>query len=1177
MFHTESRRARSRWLRVVAPMFLIPAVWGCATGGTTSPSMAPTPAPAPDAPRDPKAHLSLAEIEPVVTPPVAPDTVRPLSERAVQRLNKADTFVAEDRFTEASIELERAMRYEPNHPRIHAALGLLHWKARNIERARDHAGRAIAGNPDSAAPHYVLARCHLERGDRVNAITSLRRALLCTDFSANFEIAALTRYHLASALAGEGYAGAALDQIEQFQRSMRDVTDAPDGSELRPLLQRGRSPVVLMRADLFEQLGRYAEAATALEAVVGDAADVATWVRLAGLQLRADDTDGALRTVRRIQSDEPSVIDLLFEIHQQRGHPEDALVDLQERMVLRPDSAALSTAIVEVQLKLGRVDEALAVLREQVERDGSDQTASDRLVTLLLEHGKSPEAFEVCASAVTRLADRLPNCVEEIVEQAARSDGPVDPRVLAPPTEDDRDYALGYLYARVAAVVDRADASLAWLERSHELSRKFIPTRVALTRAYMEQFRYDEAIAVAQRAAVATPEDAQLEQLLGLVYERLDDLPNAEVHLRAATQLDRSDVTSMYALARAYRRSGKSNLAQRQLRVLLSTERGHEGGRELLAVMYMREGKGQAAFEQIEALKKYSTKPTTIARCESLLDGNLRQDVEAVRAHLLAAMEVGTPDAPTWIAVAETYSAYESAKQREAYAAALRLDPDHDEASLALVQAMQLDLDFESAEVLLRQMLRRRPYRTHWHIELINVLTTLQKYDEAVAHAEAQAQRDGIDGETRRDYRLRMMQTLRSARRGAALIQRLETWSESDPEDSQWRRWLGDEYMNQDQAEKAVEIRRAMYDAAPDDWSALGALVAALAGAKRTDRAIQYVFDRLEVDPESDNAVWMLASLLADGERLDEAIELVHTRLRGTFQRQFFQDFLIAQLQRAGRYDEAIDYVESLHDEAVALLADAGAGRRPGRGDSITRQVLQPNETRDPQALSLRVHALRERLGLALIGAKRFADARQRVTTWIEQASDPAIKGAFLRLMAFGYRAEGNELRATEFMHQALADAPNDVVLNNDVAYGWIDQGVRLEEAERMSRFALGARPQQGAYLDTYGWLLYKKGDFPGAIKWLDRSRNSATGEDPVVHDHLGDAYWRSGDPAKAVELWTKAAELAGAKNDEDIISADENRVKDTVQQKIDAAGAGRAPDVAPLALPDGDAEKDES
>ncbi len=1170
------QRVRLGSVRETVTGFMILFLLGCAATEpasitTTTTSAAPTQ----PAPGDPKTTMALADIEPVVTAPVPPETVAPLSERAVKRLNKADAFVAQDRFTEASIELERAMRYEPNHPQIHAALAVLHWKARNIERAKDHAGRAMTANPAAAAPHYVLGRCHLERGDRINAITSFRRVLLCPDFSANFEIAALTRYHLAAALSHEGYAAAALEQLDAFEGLVENVVDAAEGSELRPLLQRGSSSPARMRADLLEQLGRYADAADALRGLAGDQADVEMAIRLTRLLLRAGDTEGALATVRQIQSDEPEVIDLLFEVHEQRGRPEDALDDLQSRMALRPESAALSESLVEVQLRLGRVDEAQAVLRRHLGRDAGDQAASDQLVDLLMTHGQSSEAMDICAAAIQKSTDWLPKCVERIVAQAAAGGGSFEAPAATAPGATDTDYAQCYLRARVASASGDEDAAIPWLERSLELSAKFVPTRVALARAYMERFRYDAALAVAKRVDETTPEDARLEYLLGVVYERLDDLPNAEVHLRAATQLDRSDVASMFALARAYRRSGKTNLAQRQLRVLLTTERGHEGGRELLAVMYMREGKGRQAFEQIEALKQYSSKPTTIARCETLLDSDLRQDVEAVRGHLLKAMEIGTPDAATWIAIAETYTAYDAVAQRKAYAAALALDPNHDEASTSLVRAMQLDLDFEAAEVQLRKMLRRRPNRVRWHKELIDVLNTVQDYDRAIAHAEAQAQREGIDADARRDYRLRLMQSLRDAGRGSELLDRLKAWAAADPDDPQWRRWLADEYMEQDQAGLAVAIRKTLFEKTPDDWSALGGLVAALADSGRNDRAMQYVLDRLDVDPESDNAVWMLASLLADAERLDEAIELVQTRLYDTYQRQFFQDFLIGQLQRAERYEEVIDYVESLHDEALLLLADAGAGRRPARGDDAARQVLQPNEARSPQALESRIQALRERLALAMIGAKRYAAARQRTNDWLESAGDPAIKGAFLRLLAFCYRAEGNELRATEFMAQALADSPDDVLLNNDVAYAWIDRGVRMAEAERMSRFALGSRPQQGAYLDTYGWLLYKKGDFSGAVKWLNRSRNSATGDDPVVHDHLGDAYWRSGNKAKAVEMWTKASELGEAKAGGAVTSADEKRVRETVQQKIDAAGAGAEPAIAPLALPERETEND--
>lgn len=1161
---------------VVATMMPAP---GCAASGANDSDRASAASAA--SKLDEKATMPLEQIKPVVVAPDPPESVRPLSERAVRRLAKARDLVSEQRFTEASIELERAMRYDPNHPEIHAALAVLHWQARNIERAKDHARRAIEKNPAKAAPHYVLGRCHLEREDRVDAITSLRTARLCSDFEADREIAALTRFFLGTALADEGYVAAALARLEAFEKQVQVIPAESAGPELRLLLQTGRVPLALTKSELFEALSRYADAAEALRPVVDDGlADVATAIRHARMLLRSGNTEGALAAVRAIESDDDAVVALLYEVHDRRGTVSETLDDLRSRMAARPDSAELSLALASTYLKLGRTEDAKAALRRHLKQFTGDGTARQKLVDLHLQEGQWFRAISVCDAALLESVDEMPGCVERIVAHAGASDQRPDVGDPADPALDQIGHSEAYLRALVADAGGNGGAALAWLQRSHERAPKFVPTRAALARKYLDGLRYDDVLRVAARMDEAAPQDASLERLLGLAYERLDDLPRAEVHLRAATQLDRGDIESMYELAKVYRRQGKTNLSQRQLRVLLNARPTHEEARELLAVLYMRERKSNEALKQIDALKQYSNKPTTIARCDTLLNAELRADPELLRKYLMDAMDVGEPDAPTWIAIAETYTDFEPHQQRKAYAKALELDPDNEEAAWQLTGAMQRDLDFEAATDQLRQMLKRRPNRNSWHKELIDVLVVLQRYDDAIAHADSRLALENLDRDQQLDYRERIVRALGAADRTEDQITRLKGWAESGPDHDQWKRWLAVEYVRQEKAELAVPIRQAMYEENPDEWPALGGLVAALSAADRHDRAMQFALDRLSVDPEADNAIWMLASLLADAERLDEALELVHTRMRDTTQRQLFQDFVLASLQRAERFDETIDYIQSLHDEALVLLRAMGDGRRLGRDDrgGLRRRLLHPDDLR-PEAVHARVLDLRQRLALALTAAKRYTEARNRLDEWVEAAANPAVRADLQRILAFCLRAEGNEDRANALMEQVLADSPSDVMLNNDVAYAWIDQGIRLEEAEPMIRYALGARPRQGAYLDTYGWLLYKKGDFEGAIKWLTRSRNSTAGDDPVVHDHLGDAYWRVGRTAEAVEMWTKAGALTGERDDDIPISADERRVMETFQGKIDAANAGEEPGIAPLAKPSkpADGARDES
>lgn len=123
---------------------------------------------------------------------------------------------------------------------------------------------------------------------------------------------------------------------------------------------------------------------------------------------------------------------------------------------------------------------------------------------------------------------------------------------------------------------------------------------------------------------------------------------------------------------------------------------------------------------------------------------------------------------------------------------------------------------------------------------------------------------------------------------------------------------------------------------------------------------------------------------------------------------------------------------------------------------------------------------------------------------------------------------------------KALADAikanPQHAPSNNDLGYSWADRGENLDEAERMIRIAVNQEPTSAAYLDSLGWVLYKKGQFKEAAQWLSRANAAEGGDDPIIVDHLGDAYWRVGDKEKAIHSWRSAdqriTEMAKALHD---------------------------------------------
>lgn len=121
----------------------------------------------------------------------------------------------------------------------------------------------------------------------------------------------------------------------------------------------------------------------------------------------------------------------------------------------------------------------------------------------------------------------------------------------------------------------------------------------------------------------------------------------------------------------------------------------------------------------------------------------------------------------------------------------------------------------------------------------------------------------------------------------------------------------------------------------------------------------------------------------------------------------------------------------------------------------------------------------------------------------------------------------------------ALEIRPNQPQILNYLGYSLVERGEKLDEALQMIERAVAAQPENGAIVDSYGWVLFQLGQYDEAVVHLE---NAAALEavDPVINDHLGDAYWAVGRTTEARFQWNRALSFMEA-NDED---ADRIRMK---------------------------------
>jgi len=189
--------------------------------------------------------------------------------------------------------------------------------------------------------------------------------------------------------------------------------------------------------------------------------------------------------------------------------------------------------------------------------------------------------------------------------------------------------------------------------------------------------------------------------------------------------------------------------------------------------------------------------------------------------------------------------------------------------------------------------------------------------------------------------------------------------------------------------------------------------------------------------------------------------------------------------------------------------------------------------------------------------ARRYQAMRQA-----QQARQRQI--VLLRGLSFVYQQQENFDQAETAGRDAFRLAPSDVGLNNDLGYLLADAGKDLDEAEKMIRLAAGSSPDQAAYLDSLGWVLYMQGRIQEAQKWLLRATAVEDGQDSVIYDHLGDTQWRLQQKGEAVRSWRRSRELYEQKVQAGELNVDDRHAALT-EQKLTAVEKGQPPDVATI------------
>jgi predicted Zn-dependent protease len=186
-------------------------------------------------------------------------------------------------------------------------------------------------------------------------------------------------------------------------------------------------------------------------------------------------------------------------------------------------------------------------------------------------------------------------------------------------------------------------------------------------------------------------------------------------------------------------------------------------------------------------------------------------------------------------------------------------------------------------------------------------------------------------------------------------------------------------------------------------------------------------------------------------------------------------------------------------------------------------------------------------------------------------ADDPDL----LYQVAHLYERVGQKATTEQVLAEALKLEPGHAPAANDLAYTLAEEGRDLGRAESLARLAVAAEPQNASFLDSLGWVLYKRGKLAEARERLERSAAEGgdladddaggAGPDPVVLDHLGDTIYRLGDAKAAGAQWDLAATRLAAMPPDERDRDDLKQLRLQLERKRKQLEAGQPVSAAPL------------
>ncbi|MGA8028779.1 MAG: tetratricopeptide repeat protein [Bryobacteraceae bacterium] len=635
------------------------------------------------------------------------------------------------------------------------------------------------------------------------------------------------------------------------------------------------------------------------------------------------------------------------------------------------------------------------------------------------------------------------------------------------------------------------------------------------------------------------------EELAATYGNRSDYVNKAIDNYRLAMKEDPSATFLVEDIAELYRVSGRIREAVEEAQNALKANPDDLSARRVLAHIYTQqigdaqtnhidEGMAKRAVEQYKIITEKDPKDTDSLVMLGRLDRVLTDSVDA-EAAFKKALGVDPENEDAITGLASVYSDRGDARTASALLEKLSKKNPSPRALMMLANSYESMHEYGLAADAYKQALELDPSRLELKAELAQDQTLAGQYDDALKTYQELAEANAQDVQP---Y-LGMAQIYRQQKNFAEAHKMMDKAKDLDPDNLDVRDYEVGLLEDEGKTSEAITTLKGLLDST----------------ARRTYDTQQRAFRARMLE--------QLGLLYRSTEQYEQSVEafrqiaVLDPELAARAEAQVMdtyrlsKDYAKAQ-QESDAAEKKFPTDRTVREVRAQLFADEG---KTDQAIAELNKLLDGKNDRETYLAMVDVYEKGRNysaMGKALDAADKLSETKEEKTNVL------FMRGAMYE------RQKKYDLAEKEF-RQVLEMDPTNASALNYLGYMLADQNVRLQEAQDLIKRAVSLDPDNYAFLDSLGWVYYRLNRLDDAEQQLTRSlqaisKDPRLHEDPTIHDHLGDVYFKQGKIKEAIGQWQTSLKAfstsAPAEVEPDEVAK--------VQKKLDGARVRLAKEQAP-------------